>query len=1038
MKRKYTGLFNCFLTLLLAFSMMFSGMDSMKFTYDVQAADTYDVEKALQYAREHWNDGQGLCAEFVSRCARAAGCNISVYGYAIDAFEAISRATGVQSQDVILNGDGYATQASNGDRLAAGDVVVQWCYTHGKQPHILLCGGYNSSGIATFYAHNSALNNVAYRLGRNTAYEHTTSCNMGAKVLHFGTNSPISIEENPGAPYPIPTRTLVKGSSGDDVRWVQKFANDVLGEGIAIDGIYGNDTEWQVLYFQRQHGLSDDGMAGSATVSAMLQAWREKVNQNKDTTPPSISNIKITQVDRTGYTVECDVADNVGVRNVAFPTWTTYNGQDELLWVDGTLSGNHAWYRVNIADHNNEAGEYITHIYAYDDAGNASSSNAGNIYILNGYQPENVEAYNNHIYLIFNGGDTWSSAKKKCEEMGGHLATITSQKENDFLTKLCKGGSLSYYRIGATDEETEGTWKWITGENFNYSNWANGEPNNSGDGEDYAWLSISGKWNDIGAGYGSNTGFILEIEDEFTPVKSTVYGNSEYELYNVTMPWEAAKVYCELHGGTLACITSEAENNAVKQLAKGSGKNYYYLGASDKEKEGTWKWVTGEAFSYANWTSGEPSNHSGDSVHGPENYLTLDNNMGGTWNDLKSQWTNAGFILEKPYTKELSVNLTLNGLKDNLTVEEGDRVTLSAGADGGSESYRYEFVVKNKASNSTYRFPSQSSGQLVWVASSAHDREFYVEVIDAAGKTAKSQVISVTVNKKSVPLSIKGTASASNITTGSGVTITGTASGGSGAYTYSILVRNKATNTWYRFSDFTASNKLTWTATGMGDREFYVEVKDSTGQVVRSSAIPVAVTAGVSADELKIAGIASASDITVGSKVTILGSASGGSGVYTYSMLVRNKTTNEWYRFSGFNSSNMLTWTATSVGDREFYIEVKDSSGKVVRSAAITVAVRAKEKTAELKVTGTSSASNITVGSKVTIAGTASGGSGTYTYSILVRNKATNEWYRFSGFNSSNSLTWTATGSGDREFYVEAKDSTGKVVRSQAVNVVIK
>lgn len=71
--------------------------------------------------------------------------------------------------------------------------------------------------------------------------------------------------------------------------------------------------------------------------------------------------------------------------------------------------------------------------------------------------------------------------------------------------------------------------------------------------------------------------------------------------------------------------------------------------------------------------------------------------------------------------------------------------------------------------------------------------------------------------------------------------ITGTAVGGSGNYTYSFLLHNKDTNEWHRFSDFKSANKLSWLASSTGNREFYIEVKDSTGTVIRSSAISVSV-----------------------------------------------------------------------------------------------------------------------------------------------------------------------------------------------------
>ena len=55
------------------------------------------------------------------------------------------------------------------------------------------------------------------------------------------------------------------------------------------------------------------------------------------------------------------------------------------------------------------------------------------------------------------------------------------------------------------------------------------------------------------------------------------------------------------------------------------------------------------------------------------------------------------------------------------------------------------------------------------------------------------------------------------------------------------------------------------------------------------------------------------------------------------SMVVYNKTTKTWGLVQNFSSNNKITWTAGSAGDREFYIDVKDASGKVVRSSVMNV-----------------------------------------------------------------------------------------------------
>lgn len=105
------------------------------------------------------------------------------------------------------------------------------------------------------------------------------------------------------------------------------------------------------------------------------------IHVNLDTELPVISNVQVTNVTTEGYDVSCTVTDNVGVNRVQFPTWTDANGQDDLLsdWsinpkASGTRDGDTWTFHVSIADHNNERGKYITHIYAYDDAGNIQSN----------------------------------------------------------------------------------------------------------------------------------------------------------------------------------------------------------------------------------------------------------------------------------------------------------------------------------------------------------------------------------------------------------------------------------------------------------------------------------------------------------------------------------------------------------------------------------------------------------------------------------------------------------------------------------------
>ncbi|QGG47119.1 lectin-like protein [Heliorestis convoluta] len=121
-----------------------------------------------------------------------------------------------------------------------------------------------------------------------------------------------------------------------------------------------------------------------------------------------------------------------------------------------------------------------------------------------------------HYYALYDRGSIWSDAKRFAESQGGHLATITSFREQNILKFLLATGNRTFYWLGGTDEVVEGEWRWITGEPWTYSNWAQNHPNNYG-GQDYLkvinygreigrWVDSYGAW----IGNPESHGFIVE------------------------------------------------------------------------------------------------------------------------------------------------------------------------------------------------------------------------------------------------------------------------------------------------------------------------------------------------------------------------------------------------------------------------------------------------------------------------------------------------------------------------------------------------
>jgi peptidoglycan hydrolase-like protein with peptidoglycan-binding domain len=61
---------------------------------------------------------------------------------------------------------------------------------------------------------------------------------------------------------------LYRGESGPDVTYLQNLLND-NGYSVPVTGYYGSQTESQVISYQSGYGLTADGVAGSATISAL-------------------------------------------------------------------------------------------------------------------------------------------------------------------------------------------------------------------------------------------------------------------------------------------------------------------------------------------------------------------------------------------------------------------------------------------------------------------------------------------------------------------------------------------------------------------------------------------------------------------------------------------------------------------------------------------------------------------------------------------------------------------------------------------------
>ena len=160
------------------------------------------------------------------------------------------------------------------------------------------------------------------------------------------------------------------------------------------------------------------------------------------------------------------------------------------------------------------------------------------------------------------------------------------------------------------------------------------------------------------------------------------YGTGHwYALAGQYSTWHAAEVAAEALGGTLATVTSAAEQQFIEDnfLVPGGYSQILWIGATDEASEGNWTWVTGEPFVYENWEVGEPNNSAGTEHYAAMNWHWSEGQgQPGTWNDVYANGNPLdGGVRALPYYALVEIHSSDNGshtvnLQPGETVDEVD------------------------------------------------------------------------------------------------------------------------------------------------------------------------------------------------------------------------------------------------------------------------------------------------------------------------------------------------------------------------------
>ena len=497
----------------------------------------------------------------------------------------------------------------------------------------------------------------------------------------------------------------IRGTEGnDDLRNHIATSKDNL----IIQGLGGNDS---LVNFQGVNVLMDGGDGNDTIYNT--HGTNVIINGGNDNDWINNGGNEVTINGGAGN----DTVGNVQGTNVVIDGG---DGDDFILTGEGenlTIYGGAG---------NDEIANYSSQVKIYGSTGNDTIYNegaqvsitggAGNDVITDESSGNSVDVnmvnYNGHSYQLFDMGMTWPEAKAYCENLGGHLAVITSAGEQTVIESLLSAGTKNSYWLGGYKENKK--WKWITDEDFSYTHWSYKDPDNFGRVEDSLMIYKAkhdgrnfGDWNDLcwnASCYGEyvffgtkNFGFICEWDLPYGMAHNALDGGDGNDTIN--------------NKGNCSQILGGAGNDIIRNngdnvtISTGDGSDTVELSATVTSVTLT-DFAENDVIHWAGSVGVKSFATEADSL-----VVTLNDNSSVTINGVNAQTADDKFVWSvnsgtASYTKNISSSLklskdgkaisfapatnenifTISGLNDNLTADEldslitvdGTKIILSA------------------------------------------------------------------------------------------------------------------------------------------------------------------------------------------------------------------------------------------------------------------------------------------------------------------------------------------------------------------------
>ncbi|XP_015472732.1 macrophage mannose receptor 1-like [Parus major] len=235
--------------------------------------------------------------------------------------------------------------------------------------------------------------------------------------------------------------------------------------------------------------------------------------------------------------------------------------------------------------------------------------------------------YTGHCYSIHRDPKTWEDALYSCKKQNGDLASIHNIAEFSFLVSQLGYKPAEELWLGLNDLRVHFYFEWSDGTPVTFTKWQRRHPiDTSGQEDCVAMKGQDGYWaTDVcykQLGYickkkpSSQSSENETIEDPGCQKGWKRYGFHCYLVGSALLTFSEANKMCEQSKAYLTTVESRNEQTFLISLTGLRSEKYFWIGLSDTEEGGSFRWTNGETPQFTHWNTAMPGKERGCVVMG--------------------------------------------------------------------------------------------------------------------------------------------------------------------------------------------------------------------------------------------------------------------------------------------------------------------------------------------------------------------------------------------------------------------------------------